>query len=49
MLCICIFYDENNYFLEFLHEISQMENLNLNTTIELLLKQSNELTAIIVA
>jgi hypothetical protein len=49
MLCVFIFYDKSNFFLELLYEVSQMENLNLDAFIKLLLKESNELKAIIVA
>jgi hypothetical protein len=49
MLCVFIFYDKSNFFLELLYEVYQMENLNLDAFIKLLLKESNELKAIIVA
>jgi four helix bundle protein len=41
--------DESNFFLEIIHEITKLEKLNLNSEIEPLLKESNELVAIIVS
>jgi len=41
--------DESNFFLEIILEITKMEKLDLNTEIEILLKESNELVAIIVS
>ena len=41
--------DESNYFLELLYEVYKMETLNLNNSFEDLIKESNELTAIIVS
>jgi four helix bundle protein len=41
--------DESNFFLEIILEITKMEKLNLNTEIEILLKESNELVAIVVS
>ena len=41
--------DESNYFLEILLEITTIEKLNLNSEIEVLLKESNELVAITVS
>ena len=41
--------DESHYFLELLLEVTNMENLNLSPTINPLIKEANEITAIIVA
>ena len=41
--------DESNYFLDLLYEVSKMESLNLNNFFDDLIKESNELTAIIVS
>ena len=41
--------DESNFFLEIILEITTMEKLNFNSEIEVLLKESNELLAIIVS
>jgi hypothetical protein len=41
--------DESNFFLEILLEITIIEKLNLNPELEVLLKEANELVAIIVS
>lgn len=41
--------DESHYFLELLLDISTLENLNITTEIIPLVKEANEITAIIVA
>jgi hypothetical protein len=40
--------DESNFFLDLLYEISKIENLKLNNEFHLLLKESEELLALIV-
>jgi len=41
--------DESHYFLDLISEVSTLEKLNLNEHINLLLKESNEITSIIVS
>lgn len=41
--------DESNYFLEILFDIATLQNLNLSSEIELLMKEANEIVAIIVS
>ncbi|TDD93822.1 four helix bundle protein [Flavobacterium cellulosilyticum] len=41
--------DESHFFLELLLEITTIEKLNLNSNIEILIKEANELVAIIVS
>lgn len=41
--------DESHFFLELIQDITMRENSNLNSEIDLLLKEANEITAIIVS
>jgi four helix bundle protein len=41
--------DESNFFLELIQDITMIEQIGLNSEIELLLKEANEITAIIVS
>jgi four helix bundle protein len=41
--------DESHFFLELIQDITMIEQIGLNSEIELLLKEANEITAIIVS